>query len=174
MNWVTFDQRFNDAITEIPEITRSCVATLSLCVHQMFRLFLYYHVFLKFPPNISCGLFVLGFFWRACHRARCLSVPDYCTRFFTLCPSPFLKIVNLGTGRKIEVIKYYFAFKADVFVLWFFFFLPPFVVRKRQEPALLISSTTVCNHCVVCSVHAVVIFHNHRTLLHPSPPCIYH
>lgn len=167
MNWVTFDQRFNDAITEIPEITRSCVATLSLCVHQMFRLFLYYPGFLKFPPNISCIFFV-------CHRARCLSVPDYCTHFFTLCPSPFLKIVNLGTGKKIEVIKYYFAFKADVFVLCFFFSPPPFVVQKRQEPALLISPATVCNHGIVCSVHAVVIFHNHRTLLHPSPPSIYH
>lgn len=79
--------------------------------------------FLKFPPNISCVLYFF-FHLRACHRARRLSVPDYCTRFFTLCPSPFLKIVNLGTGRKIEVIKYYFAFKADVFVLWFFI-LPP-------------------------------------------------
>lgn len=40
---------------------------------------------------------------------------------------------------------------------------------KRQQPKLWISPTTVCKHFVVYSDQAVVIFHNHWTLPHPSP-----
>lgn len=153
MNWVTFDQHFNDAITQIPKITCSCVRTLSLCEHHIFQLFLNHQ---RFQPFSSIS-WILSFFFNLFNSSNSgLLCADHYYLHLQIAPlsSSLLHRVTLRTGWEIEVSKRHFDFQSRCVSFY--------VCCAKAAGSLRVFPTAACNHGAVQARMLRVIFHNHQ------------